>query len=62
MPYPVKPTFQAENNLHADTIFIKSLAFDLITKDAKTTFMDQLAVIKGTLGIKIKNSSAILPS
>ena len=33
------------------TIFINSPTFDLMTKDAKTTFMDQLAVIGGTLGL-----------
>ena len=32
-------------------IFINSPTFDLITKDAKTTFMDRLAVIGGTLGL-----------
>lgn len=40
-----------ENNLHVVTIFINSPTFDLITKDAKTTFMDRLAVIGGTLGL-----------
>ena len=33
------------------TIYINSPTFDLITKDAKTTFMDRLAVIGGTLGL-----------
>ena len=33
------------------TIFINSPTFDLMTKDAKTTFMDRLAVIGGTLGL-----------
>ena len=40
-----------ENYLHVVTIFINSPTFDLITKDAKTTFMDRLAVIGGTLGL-----------
>ena len=43
--------WEPENNLHVVTIFINSPTFDLITKDAKTTFMDRLAVIGGTLGL-----------
>ena len=43
--------WEAENNLHVVTIFINSPTFDLNTKDAKTTFMDRLAVIGGTLGL-----------
>ena len=43
--------WEAENNLHVVTIYINSPTFDLITKDAKTTFMDRLAVIGGTLGL-----------
>ena len=37
--------------MHMVTIFINSPTFDLMTKDSKTTFMDQLAVIGGTLGL-----------
>ena len=33
------------------TISINSPTFDPITKDAKTTFMDRLAIIGGTLGL-----------
>ena len=43
--------WEPENNLHVVTISINSPTFDLITKDAKTTFMDRLAVIGGTLGL-----------
>ena len=43
--------WEADNTLHMVTIFINSPTFDLMTKDAKTTFMDQLAVIGGTLGL-----------
>ena len=35
--------WEPENNLHVVTIFINSPTFDLITKDAKMTFMDRLA-------------------
>ena len=37
--------------MHVVTISINSPTFDLITKDAKTTFMDRLAIIGGTLGL-----------
>ena len=37
--------------MHLVPIFINSPTFDLMTKDAKTTFMDQIAVIGGTLGL-----------
>ena len=37
--------------MHVGTISINSPTFDLITKDAKTTFMDRLAIIGGTLGL-----------
>lgn len=43
--------WEADNTLHMVTIFINSPTFDLMTKDSKTTFMDQLAVIGGTLGL-----------
>ena len=43
--------WEPENNLHVVTISINSPTFDLITKDAKTTFMDRLAIIGGTLGL-----------
>ena len=37
--------------MHVVTISINSPTFDLITKDAKTTFMDKLGIIGGTLGL-----------
>ena len=43
--------WEPENNLHMLTIFINSPTFDLIEKGAKTTFVDKLAAIGGTLGL-----------